>query len=232
MGLLVPTEDKLMEAEDIESKAASSHEDWEPTWYTGAFAGFIQCNNPDCRQSVAVLGTVSNDDRDDDEGGREIFSVYAPKIFIPPLHLFNIVSTWPIEIRNALIAAFQQVFIDPGSAVNHLRTVIEELLTSLGYARYEIKKGAPRKFISLHSRIDRFAKDQPQHKDTLLAAKWIGNAGSHPGSITKDDAFDAFDLIEFALNEILGKQSKSIATLAKKVNKSRKPLSTKKNKSK
>jgi hypothetical protein len=71
--------------------------------------------------------------------------------------------------------------------------------------------------LSLHARLDAFATTEPVVGPKLMALKWLGNAGSHDGEVSKADLLDAFEILEHALGEIVEKRSKRVATLAKKL---------------
>ena len=86
--------------------------------------------------------------------------------------------------------------------------------------------------------IDTYIKD-PKEKDSLFhametldcvkkkaewAIKWIGNAGSHEGEITNEDLLDGFDLLKYSVEKLYGSHDKEIATMTKKINKRRRPL--------
>lgn len=48
----------------------------------------------------------------------------------------------------------------------------------------------------------------------LMALKWLGNAGSHDGSLNKDDLLDAFEVLDHVLAEIIDERSERVAALA------------------
>ena len=57
-----------------------------------------------------------------------------------------------------------------------------------------------------------------------MAAKWLGNEGSHGGGkITIDDVCDALDLLHYVLDEVIGGRTKSIEQLSKAINKAKGP---------
>lgn len=85
------------------------------------------------------------------------------------------------------------------------------------------------KKLTLHARIELFGKINPELKPFLLAAKWIGNAGSHPNEITKENVLDGYSLIEHAIYELYtkGKRIKMLKRTATAINKSKKPKTIK-----
>jgi hypothetical protein len=82
--------------------------------------------------------------------------------------------------------------------------------------------------LSLHERIEIFQKVQPAVGDALLALKWIGNTGSHPGDLSAKDLLDAFDILSHALDEVIGKRTKQIQQLVTEINRHKGPRSLKK----
>lgn len=76
--------------------------------------------------------------------------------------------------------------------------------------------------MTLHARIEEYRKKDPGLGDSLLAVKWLGNAGSH-ATLTRNDVFDALDMVEHVLDEVFTQRAKTVAKLAKKINKARGP---------
>jgi hypothetical protein len=70
-----------------------------------------------------------------------------------------------------------------------------------------------------------FGKRQPKLADSLLAVKWIGNSGSHPSGVTATDLFDAYDILEQALEELIGKRTSTLRRLVGTINRRKGPLS-------
>lgn len=62
-------------------------------------------------------------------------------------------------------------------------------------------KGPNGRRLTLHSRIEDFAKTDDGNGTFLSAIKWLGNSGSHPGGLTREDVLDAFDMIEHVLED-------------------------------
>jgi hypothetical protein len=67
--------------------------------------------------------------------------------------------------------------------------------------RFRTKKGKLED-LSLHARIERFAKKNPNVGNTLIAIKWLGNTGSHSPDLKANDVLDAFELLLHAIEEI------------------------------
>ena len=67
--------------------------------------------------------------------------------------------------------------------------------------------------LSLHGRLERFAKKFPEVGQALLAVKWLGNSGTHSSELTASDSLDGFELLSFALDEIFESKSKRLKAL-------------------
>ena len=153
----------------------------------------------------------------------EYADFFKPLFFYPFLNLFDIPDDCPQTVAQELQASFGQFFSSPSAALNSARSSVEALITHLGVKRFQIQKGK-RRPISLHSRIGLLGAQYAHVKELLLAIKWLGNAGSHPGAdISSDDVLDAYELIEHVLVELFGGKSKAMKALAKKVIKRKGP---------
>jgi hypothetical protein len=52
-----------------------------------------------------------------------------------------------------------------------------------------------------------------------LAVKWLGNTGSHTGSVSKDDILDAFEILEFLLAHLFVQREDRAEALARNLTK-------------
>ena len=105
---------------------------------------------------------------------------------------------------------------------------LEMLLDGLRIPRSAIKAGR-RNILTLHRRIELAQDKAPSTKPLkhfLMAAKHLGNAGSHNDGFTRRDAFDAVDLLEAIVVALYGEQ-KNVSRLALRIVKNRGPLKRK-----
>lgn len=170
-------------------------------------------------------GSVDTDVTFDHDGEPEYEYTlfFKPLFFAPPLKLFDVPSAAPDEVQLELQHSFAQFFASPSAALNFARSAVEALLTKLGVKRFVVQKGK-RRPLSLHARIDLLPAQYSHVKELLLAIKWLGNAGSHPGSnISTDDVLDAYELIEHVLGALFSGRSKAMKALAKQVNRRKGP---------
>lgn len=183
------------------------------------YTAVYECKNDSCNQKVisSGIGKLEVDHfYDEDQLRRVYYSLYQPKIFIPPLHFFQIPQGTPSQIQSLLELSFSIVLQSPSSAVNSLRVCIEELLDI--YFPIRDKK--------LHARIE---QDVPKNKtlapyeEYLMAIKWLGNTGSHGDDIRLIDIMDVYQIMEVILKGLYG-TDKSLLEKARLINEVKRPL--------
>src|SRR5207248_10480829 len=97
------------------------------------------------------------------------------------------------------------------AAANHIRSCVEKLLDHLEEPKAR----------DLHQRIENYKKRDEQRGTALLAVKWVGNAGSHADDISRDDVYDAFDIIEAVLKDVFSRDYSKVAQSVDAINKRR-----------
>jgi hypothetical protein len=84
------------------------------------------------------------------------------------------------------------------------------------------------RWLSLHNRIG-LLKERHQGLeqlcDRLMAVKWLGNEGSHLGDITREDIFDAFDIVEDVLRGFFDNSDRAIVRIVQEIIEKRGPRS-------
>jgi len=223
-GVLVLVPGTLHRGQTAESIKYCRHEGYDPDGWSGRFTALCKCSNPNCEDVVSVLGW-SYEHMCYEESCT--WPAHVATLFDPPLHPFQIHNKCPKEIAAEIVESFRLFSIDPPGAMNHLRKAVEILLDHLKVPRFTLttKNGKKRRHqLSLHHRIEKLAatKAGAALASRLLAIKWIGNAGSH-GEIVQDDVFDAFDLFDDLMHTVFAKREKTIADLAKQINKRKGP---------
>jgi hypothetical protein len=106
------------------------------------------------------------------------------------------------------------------AAGNQLRQAVEALMDDAGISALDSKG----KRIPLHDRIVAFDKTDKENGQVLLAVKWLGNSGSHPGGLTREDVLDAFDMIEFVLENLYGTTKKELLAKVAAINAQKGPV--------
>ena len=188
------------------------------------FSATLQCDYKACQETAVVAGR--GEEKETYElGHRELYVVLFPQFINPSPHLFSIPVATPVAIVELIESAFVLSWGDYEACLNRIRASLEMLLDGLRIPRSATKAGK-RNPLTLHRRIEMAQIKAPSTKPFLMAAKHLGNAGSHRGGLTRRDAFDAFDLLEAIVNALYGEQ-KNITRLALKIVKNRGPLKRK-----
>jgi len=189
------------------------------------------CSNSNCRATVSNTGVGGQDMfldyanlGEDGEPGVDFKDIFTPKYFHPHLKIFDVHKDVPGDVVKELNKSFEVFFCDPSAASGHIRVALENLLDSLKVKRFRINNKKRRK-LSLHERIENVPEIYKNLKSDLLAIKWLGNAGSHPGEVTKDDVMDAYDILEVVFSELFDK--KEYRKAVKQINKKKGPRKSK-----
>lgn len=213
-GYLIPLPDRVLVEETGPSLAAHDHEAWEPDWIESRFAGFIKCTSPACGDVASIGGDAPVDVfeyQDEYEHIQTVSNHYVVKFIFPAPIPIKLPEAVPDSIKEAVTAASALVWASSEAAGNQMRQVVELFLTEAGIPAKTTTGG----FISTHSRIEEFRKIDPENGDALLAVKWLGNSSSHPGGLSRDDVLNAFDMIEFVLENRYGTAKPALkATIA------------------
>ena len=219
-------------AKSAETQSREHAPDFHPYIdFVARFTCVAECAKPGCQEHTVVSGSAYCEPGFDEEGREQPTDHLVPVCIHPPPPIITIPRRCPKDLRVELNSAFGLFWADQRSAANRVRAAVEILLTHLGVKRFSNKKG--RRFrINLHDRIELFRRNEPDLGAALLAIKWIGNEGSHPGGVTKDDLLDAFELISHVLDETYVSNRSRLSKLAKEINRRKKPRSTRKKKKK
>lgn len=219
-GYLASAPEKAWKEETGPSRAARDHDAWEPEWIENRFVCLLECSMPACKEIVAVSGSsgidhyqIGEDEYQTDEILRVEFMTPAPLPIAFP-------AQTPEQIELAIRRAAALLWPSAEGAANQVRQAVELLLEDAGIGPQDNAGN----FISLHRRIENFRAIDPENGDVLLAAKWPGNSGSHNGGLTRDDAFDAFDMIEFVLENRYGTTKADLMAKVAAVNAAKGPV--------
>ncbi len=230
-GHFAPIKNSLTVWETSTSVKDQAHDDWQPDWYRGTFFAQLQCSNPDCNEQAVVSGIAKGDYdvRENGEVGPDVF--YEPKFILPAPPLFEIPYRCPAKVKDRIAEAFSLYWSDSSACVGRVRAAIELLMDELKVKRKSVNKKGEMVRLNLDGRIRELSKKGKKYKDFedhLLAAKWLGNTGAHTFTVSRDDALDAFDILEFLLEELFNDRTRHIARITKEVNKNKGPRKKKK----
>lgn len=216
--------ESFREEETAESKKSRAHPDWEPDWSRQQFSVLLRCSK--CKEPVFVVGSIDVIEGHDDEDGWFLMDALAPTFFQPPSPIIRVPVKCPQTVTTEVVAASGLYWCNPPSAANRIRAALERLMDDRGIAKKgKTKKG---KFddLTLHARIERFAKKNAEVGANLLAIKWLGNSGSHSDDLTANDMLDGFELLEHALEEIYESKSTRLKKLTTSIIKKKGPVRT------
>lgn len=218
-GTLALIPKSLVYKETVVSKRAHGHEEWDPDWVTHKFTAWAECRHPTCKQEFAIAGTGGVEPEFDAERAY-VWEEYFSPLFCQPMPcMIDIPAKCPEEVRNELQEAFALFWSNRAACAGRIRVALESLMNHLGVPKRKKEKNGRYFDLSLHARIDAFAKTKSPVGSQLMALKWLGNAGSHSTEVSKDDLLDAFEIMEHSLVEIIDKRSAKVAALAKKLTK-------------
>jgi hypothetical protein len=175
-------ENKYLEMENIEYK----------------FHGTFKCVG--CGEVVVSAGIGGMEEDQVDENKFQFIETFYPKIFIPTIPLFKIDRKCPHSVRREIESAFALYWSDLPACANKIRIAVEQIMNDKKVKKvYFSERENKEKRYSLHRRIEIFGATFPKYKDyvtALLALKYIGNDGSHIGSLNTSDLVAGFELLE------------------------------------
>ena len=210
--------------ETVESKREHGADYWGPERIELIFTAWADCNHEACKQAIAITGTGGVEqyfnESDEEYDWQETFS---PTQIRPAPKIIDLPPSCPKSILGLFDAAFSLFWTDAEASAGKIRSALEELLTHLGVPDTDKTDPAKPKRLSLHKRIDLLQKTHPEQSRLLMAIKWMGNSGSHGGSVSRRDVLDALEILEHTLPELLDKKSDQVKALADRLLKKHQP---------
>ncbi len=198
-------------AQTAESCTRVKHDFFEVEDYRYVFSCLLKCERTHCKGVVAVSGTGYTTETPPDareEGAEPYFQLYQATSFTPPLPVFEIPRHCPEAVSRPLTQSFSLCISTPGAAANTIRIALEALMTALKVP----ERG------TLHKKINALPVQYQEHRDALMAIKWLGNVGSHKlDRVSANDVQDAYKIIAFVLGKIYAGSTESIAQLAQRM---------------
>ncbi len=217
LGSLMPVEKSMAAYETKLSREASNNEDWTPEWREEVASLALRCARPGCGEYVLVAGHLGQKQV---EGYETFVAEFRPSYVQPSPDLFNLPPDCPSKIAEQLRLTFSLFWLDAPAAANSVRSAVERLLDHLRIAK--TAPGGRKTRLSLHARIERYQKLNPELGDTLMAVKWIGNEGSHSRELTRPDLVKAFEMLSYVLDKIFDNRATRVAKMAGRINRARK----------
>ncbi len=212
-GVLKLVSDSLVHHETVASKRACRSDENYSEWDTDyRFAAWTECGH--CKGSVSISGRGSLEQQyTSQEGDWEWFETFWAQIWDPMPDVFELPPKCPDNVRQVLRAAFALHAFDRASCASRLRVALELLMDSEKSPRKRRTVKGELRSLSLHERLNLYAADEPEIGPQLMALKWLGNAGSHESAVSSDDIFNAFEVFEHVLVEIVDKRKKRVKKL-------------------
>lgn len=223
MGHLVSAPDKVWVEETGPSLAARDHDAWDPDWIHNRFAGFLKCTALACGEIVSVSGDGPTDFieyQDEYEHTQELKQLYEVRSLEPTPLPIQLPPATPEQVEERIVSASGVIWRSSEAAGNAIRQALELMLDDQGVTSTDAN-GKP---ISLHQRITAFAQTDQENGAVLLAIKWLGNSGSHPGGLSRDDVLDAFDMLEYVLEARYGTAKADLLAKVAAVNAEKGPV--------
>lgn len=183
----------------------------------------LVCDNEACQQPVCVAGRGCVEHVQTGPYEDEYIDSYYPEYMNPSPALIRLPRDCPQEVSDELAKAFISSWGDFPASANRIRVTVERLLDSLKQRKTRTIRKGKRERLALHDRILGMPAKYKALTDPLLAIKWLGNVGSHTDKITRDDVFDALDILEHVLEELFDKHRRKLRTLVQAINKEKGP---------
>lgn len=226
-GVIRPAKNDFLSDETSVSVKAHGHPAWEPEWISLKCVVLLKCSNPDCRETIAMIGTGSVEEQFSyDYAGNTVHNAierYEPIYFEPPLFPFQLPNKCPANIKEMIIDSFRLFLSDPDSAGNKIRVAVERILTNAKIPKSKMNKKKKRVMRNLHERIELYEKKNYEIAQMLMAIKWLGNAGSHDGKrLTIEKILDAYEIVEHVLEELYSPRKNRVKKLVSTINRSKK----------
>ncbi|WP_314179067.1 DUF4145 domain-containing protein [Actinomyces oris] len=195
---------------------------------SGTFTITGHCNNDNCEQPIHGVGGYTSypDDEFSDFGlysGTRYFYEYKLNYLYPSLQIIDLPKGTPEQVKESVQRASGILFTDINLAATALRVALEKFLTTENIGSISSQGN----YLSTHRRIEAWCDADPTPERTsianlFLAAKWIGNEGTHENaSLGIDEFLNGAKYLEEAFHLLF--TSPTIQDSADFVNRSRKP---------
>jgi hypothetical protein len=174
----------------------------EPSVLENKFTAILRCSNKRCNEIGIISGDISIKCLSYDDDFNEVYSsMHNIRYVNPPIKIIHIPEQTPKDVGVLLNDSFGLFWLDPPSAGNKIRKVLERIMDEK-----QIKKE------QLHNRIIGFGQiENEKYKEIsemLEGVKWLGNEGSHDEKLQKEDLLKAYEVIDFALDEIYARDKR------------------------
>jgi Domain of unknown function (DUF4145) len=212
----------------------------EPELITSTFCAWLKCSNDECGEEAVVVGNgkVVECEKDSDdlldeylaeqeegiEPGPKYRTIYQPLFCFPMPDMFELSQKCPDAVKAELRGGFRLFWSDQAAAANHVRIALERLMDHLRIPKRRRNKKGKFFRLKLHCRInEELRKTRSAVADQLLPLKWLGNTGSHEGSVSREDILDGFEILEDVFAQLFDKRTVRLGKLARQIIKKHAP---------
>lgn len=220
-GLLKLDKSTLKIEEPPYSKALHQEDDWDAEWVTERFICLLRCDNPKCEEIVTSLGDTSVDRFivEDDDGSHswDLMTVLQPRAIFPAPPIITIPKEVAKPIAGEIRKSFGLFWADRDACATKLRKSVEMVLDEFKIPRTTKTKKGKDRYLDLKERIEEFKNIDPNNHQALNALRNVGNLATHDGGVTLEALLDTFQVYEYALGEIFGKNKANIDKLIQKL---------------
>jgi len=147
-----------------------------------------RCSNPKCHSEYALIGKVKYMSGEN-AVSKQFYNIddlrLYPTHFQPVLNLFALPDEINEDLDQLIKLSFNHFWYDFDACMNKIRQALELIISG----RNSTGKTLHKKILSLK---EEFGEEL---SDSLLALKWIGNEGSHPGQgFNRDQVLDTYEI--------------------------------------
>ncbi|MGY8625636.1 DUF4145 domain-containing protein [Chromobacterium violaceum] len=165
------------------------------------FKAILRCDK--CGECAMIAGDGFLDHSGDPEDG-SLATKYVPFLRVRSFYPAPPIINLPVEVKetdfdSAVKQAFTLFWVDEASCANKIRLAVEYFLEFPPYSVSRERVGGGYK--RLNGRLQEIIDSHPDAYQRLMALKWLGNTGSHEAVVERRDLVDAFEVLDFMLNE-------------------------------
>lgn len=206
-----------------DSRRTLKSEGYDPDADVGVFVLRLECAMRNCRESVACVGRYSGYLGAGSSGETVGEKALDPLFFCPTVPIFDLPANVPDQIAEPLRQSFALFWSNPNAAANSLRVAVEAIMDLSNVRKTTVNSKGKRVPLILHARIEQFKTSNADLGKKLMAIKWLGNSGSHLTAISKKNLYGGFRLVEYVIQEMFEDRTKTLDSLAKRINMKRGP---------
>ncbi|ATB29498.1 DUF4145 domain-containing protein [Melittangium boletus] len=192
-----------------------SNPGWEPNWRRGRFSGHLKCTRSECAELVIVCGDTRWVIGGADHHG---YSSTPPR----PCSVCQHLAPKRSKTNSSEFGRSTGPTPHPAPTVFELAWNCFST-TSKSSEPQRAKNKTKTVRLNLHHRIDILKQNNADLAQTLMAMKWVGNAGSHVGELTREDVLDGLELLEHTLIEVFDPREKELVRMRNQIIKRKGP---------